>query len=164
MRRAALRLVSSLGEGGLRGLLLVAGVRSFVTSHSSRHFIFRLCLDVLGPVGARTAVVRLLTCLDSPGWSHWCTPCAVPPPRLPSAEHHCCLLHASHHWPRCLLRARLVLAPFARLASPAFRALLITSLCCTRCYVLRSSVCLVRRLPASPPARPVRRELLSVVY
>ena len=92
MRRAALGLgssLSSLGEGGLRALLLVAVVRSFDASRSSRRVF---SLDVVGPpIGARTAVSHLFSRLS------WVVPpCVEPPPWLPSAKHHRLLLRSSH--------------------------------------------------------------------
>ena len=155
MCRAALGFessLSSLGEGGLRALL-VAGVLLLVASRSSRRFVLHLRLDVVSPpVGAHTAVTRLFTCLDSTGWFPLCT-CVRPPPRLPSAEcHRRLLLRASHHWPRCLHRTRLVLAP---LRTPP-RGL----------FPLFPSPPSAARTPTSfvHPARPDRRESQSVVY
>ena len=147
MCRAVLGLgssLSSLGEGGIRALPLVAIVRSFVASHSSRRFFLRLHLDVVGPlVSARTAVTHLLSCLDYPGWSPQRMLCTGPPLRLPSTERHRrLLLHLSRCWPRCRLCTRLALAMFTRSDSPALPALPVASLRCTRSSVLRLSASL----------------------
>ena len=137
IRRAALGLglsLTSLGEGGFHALLLVC---SFVASRSSRRFILRLCLCVLGPtVGARTTVMRLLTCLDSPGWSPRHTPGAAPRPRLPSAK---CVTPLAPLPPLCTARFGSVLVPRFAISSrrlPLLHTLLRPSFIGLSCFVV----------------------------
>ena len=148
MRRAALglgSLRSSLGEGRLCDLFLVAGVRSFVATHSSRRFVLRLLLNVLGPpyLPRLSSVVPLAHALrrTAPSASVSRAPLSPPPmfvmllaPLPPPCTAHAVSVRAPH-----LPSSSRCLPPLYSLLHPSFVGLS----CFVGCWPRRESLSVV---------------------